>query len=67
MQRTIASNTGPNYPEEGVTNWVPPAISVSSPCNARFNVGDVIIMSKSVYPTPESWWESGAAVASQGP
>jgi hypothetical protein len=57
---TIASNTGPNYPEEGVTNWVPPAISVSSPCNARFNVGDVIIMSKSVYPTPESWWESGS-------
>jgi hypothetical protein len=55
---TIASNTGPNYPVSGVTNWVAPAVTVSSPCSAAFSVGDIIIMSKSTFPTPESWWES---------
>jgi hypothetical protein len=55
---TIASNTGPNYPVSGVTNWVAPAVTVSSPCSAAFSVGDIVIMSKSTFPTPESWWES---------
>ena len=55
---TIASNTGPNYPVSGVTNWVAPAVTVSSRCSAAFSVGDIIIMSKSTFPTPESWWES---------
>ena len=55
---TILSNTGPNYPQSKVT-WTSPVITASSPCSAPFSVGDTIILSKVVYPTPESWWESG--------
>jgi hypothetical protein len=54
---TIASNTGPNYPAAGVTNWVDPVITVASPCAAPFSVGDIVVMGKTVFPTPESWWE----------
>jgi hypothetical protein len=57
---TIASNTGPNYPLVGQSTYTAPTITVSSPCNAAFSVGDTIIMSKSTFPTPESWWETGS-------
>jgi hypothetical protein len=53
---TIASNTGPNYPNTG-RNYTPPKVTVSAPCAAAFAVGDQIVMSKSTFPTPESWWE----------
>ena len=56
---TIASNTGPNYPVAGVTTWVDPVVTVSSGCNAPFSVGDIIVLSKTTFPTPESWWETG--------
>jgi hypothetical protein len=56
----IASNTGPNYPVAGVTTWVAPVVTVSTACGASFSVGDVVVMSRSTFPTPESWWESGA-------
>jgi hypothetical protein len=55
---TIASNTGPNYPNE--TNNTDPIITISSPCATSFDVGDIVIISKSTFPTPESWWESGS-------
>ena len=55
---TIASNTGPNYPVS-TAPWIDPTITVSSPCAGAFNVGDIVIVSKSVFPTPEAWWESG--------
>jgi hypothetical protein len=54
---TIASNTGPNYPVSGVITWVAPTITASAPCKAAFNDGDIVILSKSTFPTPESWWE----------
>ena len=57
---TIASNTGPNYPLIGQSTYTAPAITVSSPCNAAFGVGDTVVMSKLTFPTPESWWESGS-------
>jgi LysM repeat protein len=57
---TIASNTGPNYPLVGQSTYTAPSITVSSPCNASFGVGDIVVMSKSTFPTPESWWESGS-------
>jgi len=63
---TIASNTGPNYPVTGVTTWVSPVVTVASACNAPFSVGDTVIMSKSVYPTPESWWETGGQGGTAG-
>lgn len=56
---TIASNTGPNFPVAGVKNWVAPTITVSSPCAGAFSIGDIVILSKSVFPTPEAWWEHG--------
>jgi len=56
---TIASNTGPNYPLSGQSTYVAPTITVSTPCSAAFAVGDTVEMSKSTFPTPESWWESG--------
>jgi hypothetical protein len=61
---TIASNTGPN----SVANppEVAPTITVSSPCNAPFSVGDIVVMSMSSYPTPESWWESGGRGGTNG-
>jgi hypothetical protein len=63
---TIASNTGPNYPVVGVTTWVSPVVTVASPCSAPFSVGDIVIMSKSAYPTPESWWETGGTGGTAG-
>ncbi|MGA7831329.1 MAG: chitobiase/beta-hexosaminidase C-terminal domain-containing protein, partial [Terracidiphilus sp.] len=63
---SIATNTGPNYPVTGVTTWVSPVVTVSSPCNAPFSVGDIVVMSKSMYPTPESWWEKGGQGGTSG-
>ena len=63
---TIASNTGPNYPVAGVTNWVAPVITVSAPCAAPFAAGDMIIINKSNFPTPESWWEGGGLGGTAG-
>jgi hypothetical protein len=57
---TIASNTGPNYPLINQSIYTAPTITVSTPCNAAFAAGDTIVMSKSTFPTPESWWESGS-------
>jgi len=57
---TIASNTGPNYPLVGQSNYTAPTITVSTPCSAAFSVGDTVVLSKSTFPTPESWWESGS-------
>ena len=57
---TIASNTGPNYPLIGQTTYTSPEITVSSPCNAAFSVGDTVVLNKATFPTPESWWESGS-------
>jgi hypothetical protein len=56
---TIASNTGPNYPLTGQSTYYAPVITTSTACSAPFSVGDIVIMSKVTYPTPESWWESG--------
>ncbi|MFC5861893.1 chitobiase/beta-hexosaminidase C-terminal domain-containing protein [Acidicapsa dinghuensis] len=56
---TIISNTGPNYPASSVTTWVSPTITAATPCSAPFQVGDIIVLSKITFPTPESWWESG--------
>ncbi len=53
----IASNTGPNYPLVGQLIYLAPVITVSTPCNAPFSVGDTVVLSKSTFPTPESWWE----------
>ena len=36
-----------------------PVVTVSAPCNAPFSAGDIVVMSITVFPTPESWWESG--------
>lgn len=55
---TIASNTGPNYPNQTSNTY--PLITISSPCAESFDVGDIVIITKSTYPTPESWWESGS-------
>jgi LysM repeat protein len=63
---TIASNTGPNYPVTGVTTWVSPVVTAASACAAPFSVGDTVIMSKSAYPTPESWWETGGQGGTAG-
>ena len=56
----IASNTGPNYPLVGQSTYTAPTITVSTPCSAAFSVGDTVILTKSTFPTPESWWESGS-------
>jgi hypothetical protein len=63
---TIASNTGPNYPLSSASPWIAPTVTVSSPCNGSFSVGDIVIMIKSTYPTPESWWESGGLGGTSG-
>jgi hypothetical protein len=63
---TIVSNTGPNYPVAGVTTWVDPVVTVSSPCNAPFSVGDMIVLSNITFPTPESWWETGGLGGTAG-
>jgi hypothetical protein len=52
---TIASNTGPNYPNENNTS---PVFTMSKACSAPFNIGDVVIFNKTFSPTPESWWEN---------
>jgi len=52
---TIASNTGPNYPNESNTS---PSFTMSKACPAAFNVGDIVVFSKAASPTPESAWES---------
>jgi len=62
---TIASNTGPNFPSSAEKE-LDPTVTVSSSCAAPFNVGDIVIMSKSVFPTPESWWEKGAIGGTAG-
>ncbi|MGD0098494.1 MAG: hypothetical protein ABSB60_18585, partial [Terracidiphilus sp.] len=56
---SIASNTGPNYPLTGQSTYTAPTITVSTPCNAAFAVGDTVVLNQSTFPTPESWWESG--------
>lgn len=56
---TIASNTGPNYPKQGVVTFVAPTITISGGCPAAFAIGDLVVVSKSTFPTPESWWETG--------
>jgi hypothetical protein len=56
---TIASNTGPNYPLVGQANYYSPVITTATPCAAPFSVGDIVVISVSAYPTPESWWETG--------
>lgn len=56
---TIASNTGPNYPTNTET---PPVFTVSSACAASFSQGDVVVLNKKFFPTPESWWEPNPAV-----
>ncbi len=63
---TIASNTGPDYPVADVTTWVSPTVTVATPCAAPFAVGDIIILSKITYPTPESWWETGGLGGTAG-
>ena len=55
---TIASNTGPNYPNE---NNINPQFTMATSCAAPFNIGDIVIFSKTTTPTPESWWEGGQA------
>ena len=55
----IASNTGPNYPLVGQSTYAAPVMTVSTPCNAAFSVGDSVVISKTTFPTPEAWWESG--------
>jgi hypothetical protein len=52
---TIASNTGPNYPNENNTS---PSFTMSNACPAAFNTGDMVVFKKTVSPTPESWWEN---------
>lgn len=52
---TIASNTGPNYPNENNTS---PSFTMAKACPAAFNVGDIVVFSKNTTPTPESWWEN---------
>jgi hypothetical protein len=63
---TIASNTGPNYPLTGQSNYVAPVITVSTPCAAPFSAGDVILMVLYAFPTPESWWENGGHGGTEG-
>jgi hypothetical protein len=52
---TIASNSGPNYPNE---NNKSPVFTMAKPCAAPFSVGDIVILKKTTFPTPESWWEN---------
>jgi len=63
---TIASNTGPNYPLSGAMSGLTPEITISSACDAPFSVGDIVILSKSTFPTPESWWEDGGLGGTTG-
>lgn len=55
---TIASNTGPNYPNE---NNTPPVFTMSKACAAPFAAGDIVIFKKAPTATPESWWENNQA------
>jgi hypothetical protein len=50
---TIASNTS------GSSSSV--SFTTSSPCSGAFSPGDLVIVSKTFSPTPESWWESNEA------
>ena len=63
---TIASNTGPNYPLVGQATYTSPVVTISTACGAPFSVGDIVLMKKSVSPTPESWWESGGRGGTYG-
>ncbi|WP_263353216.1 hypothetical protein, partial [Acidicapsa acidisoli] len=63
---TIASNTGTNHLASNVSTKVAPVITVSSECGAPFSAGDTVIMRKSTYPTPESWWENGGLGGTNG-
>ncbi|MGD0893004.1 MAG: chitobiase/beta-hexosaminidase C-terminal domain-containing protein, partial [Terracidiphilus sp.] len=54
---TIESNTGVNDSRSPATGKSP-VITISAPCDAPFRAGDMIILSKTAYPTPESSWES---------
>ena len=46
---TIASNTGGGSPQ----------FTSSSMCAAPFRAGDIVVLTKSTFPTPEAWWEGG--------
>jgi hypothetical protein len=63
---TIASNTGPNYPLTGQSTYYAPVITTSTACSAPFSVGDIVIISKVTYPTPEAWWETGGRAGIAG-
>jgi hypothetical protein len=63
---TIASNTGPNYPLTGQSTYYAPVITTSTACSAPFSVGDIVIISKVTFPTPEAWWESGGRAGIAG-
>lgn len=54
---TISSNTGPN--SSGSSGGLP-VFTVSSPCPAAFSPGDLVVLSKTTSPTPESWWEGNS-------
>ena len=62
---TIASNTGPNYPVATALD-ISPVITVSTACSAPFSIGDIVIITKSTYPTPEAWWETGGRGGTSG-
>ena len=53
----IVSNTGPNYPEAGRTTYTNPVFTTSA-CPGPYSVGDIVILSKTTSPTPETWWEA---------
>ncbi len=55
---TIAANTGRDDLLTNETAPAAPVITTSNACHAPFQAGDVIILSKSTFPTPESWWEN---------
>ncbi len=63
---TIASNTGPNYPLASVVTWSAPSITAATACSAPFSVGDIVLVTKTTFPTPESWWESGSLGGTSG-
>jgi hypothetical protein len=52
---TIASNTGPNYPTGTQTQ---PVFTLSAPCAAPLAAGDIVVLSQTFTPTPETWWET---------
>ncbi len=57
----IAASSGPNYPPGSVSTYTYPTYTAAQPCAGAFAVGDVVVLSKTTAPTPESWWESSKA------